>query len=295
MVELPDGGSRHTCLVQPGRCRQSHRRGQLEPPAAALLLDHDLRERPLAADSKPTGDRPERRELQGREQVIDVAQLPQRLDAPDGQQPGSTELAQDLPVVRGGQADEGGRAEHGDRQARPAGVVGEPFDLDVVTGERLVVSHASERSAVKERYRVVGKGPVDVDGRAQHDPRGTDLPGRFQQLGGAADVQGAPRQARQRHVVRRREVHHGRGAGEPLRQQRVPHVEGAPLDPVDPGRTDVEPDQAGQVVAPREPLDEGTTEPGAGAGDGDDLLAGRTPKANHLHRFSYAGRVTLDP
>src|SRR5262249_34133748 len=111
---------------------------QLQAAQPGDLLDVLLLQPAVAADREAAGELAGRGQLQGRDQVVDVAELPARPGALDGEQARCLEMPGDrgLDAV----ADQRGGADHGDVKARVGrgGPAGQLLDLQQVADHAAV-------------------------------------------------------------------------------------------------------------------------------------------------------------
>ena len=244
----------------------------------------------VAAHREGAGHLPGHGQLQGRHQVVDVAELPARRAALDGQQPGRLEVPGDQGVHA--LADQGGGPDHGDGHARVGlgRALRELLDLQQVADHAAVLV-GPERRVLGQRHGVVGPGPVDHRAGDQHDP--ADPAGRRGGQHGlrAADVERPPGLlvgvGRQVQVGVHDDVH----AGQPPGQGRVADVDDPPGDPGGLAPVIVDGDHPADPGAAGQPGGQGLAQPPGRAGHGDDR-PGTVPFAS-FSGMAWAVQVSL--
>ena len=213
----------HPDPVQPLRGAEGQPGGQLDALQPADPLHLVLLQPAVAAHREVGGDTAADGELQRRDQVVHMAELPAGRAALHGEQPRCLEVPghQRVDVV----SDQGGGPHHGHRHARvgPRRAARQLLDLQQVPGHAAVCVRG-ERRVLGQRDRVFRPGAVDH--RAGHQHHAPDPPGRGrgEHRLRPAHVEGPARPGvgvgRQVMVG----VHHDVGAGQPPGQGRVPDV-----------------------------------------------------------------------
>ncbi len=160
---------RHAHPVQPLGGAERQPRGELERLHPAELFHLRLLQPAFAACREVAADHPGRGELERRDQVIDVAELPARCAAADHEQPRRLEMPGQQRVHR--VTHQGGRPHHRDRGARvnPARAARELLDLQQVP-RHAAIRVREQRRILRQRYRVVRPGPVHHRTRHKDDP-----------------------------------------------------------------------------------------------------------------------------
>ena len=279
--------------VMPIRCSRSAvematGRRQLDPAQPAHPLDVLLAEPPVPGDVRRGQVAPHGGELERADQVVDVAELPERRRTTQHQQPRRLEVTGHDGVDAG--ADQGRRTQHRDLEpgVRPPGPLRHRLHLDQVAEHR-VVGVGEHLGVVVEGAVVRRLRPVHHGAGHQHHPLDPGGGGPGQRDGRTADVQRPPLDRRGIHAQVERQVHQHVDAGELAGQDRVPYVRNPPGRLGQLAAVVVDGDDLAYCGVGGQPAGERRADASGRATDGDDRLA-TAPCANwtglgtHRHR-----------
>lgn len=257
--------------MQPGSGAEGDRGGQFHPADATELLDLLLFQPAVAADRELSVDLLQRGVLQGRDQVVDMAELPGGARSGDDQEARRLEVAGQRRVRT---ADQDSGADHGHIEAgMGAGcATPEPFDLQEVA-DAGGLRRGTQFGILGERDVVVGKRPVDHRRGAEHDPVDPDGRGGRQHGLGAADVVRGTGGGVGLQVEIECQMDDDVRAAQLLCDGGIPYVEDVPDRLGDLAAALVDGDDLLDLLGSREARGEQLTDAGRGTGDRDDGAA----------------------
>ena len=225
--EVARWGRGQTQAVQPGRGTQRDGRRQLHPPDAGELLHVLLLQPAVAADRDLPLHPLQRGVLEGRGQVLHVAELPGGARTGDHEQPRRLEVAGQR-GVRAAHQHRGPHHRDVQTRMRTGSPAGEVLDLQQIAHAG-GLGRGPQLGVLGEGDVVVGQRPVDHRRRAEHDPADPDGRRRREHGLGSAHVVGGAGRRVGLQVEVDGEMHDDVGTPQLLRDGRIADVEDVPV------------------------------------------------------------------